>query len=108
MILSARCGACSYEDQDLRLGTSHAAIVEHDVEVRELFPAPCCASVQSVAILLGVPLPCPPCPRCASPLALSEAGRYKIARLSGDALAGHTCPACGAAELSFTQTGAFR
>ena len=108
MILSARCGACAYEESDLRLGTSHAAMVEHDVEVRELFAAPCCARVQSVAILLGMPLPTPPCPACAEPLLLATLTRYRIARLSGDVLDGHTCPACGAAGLTFAQAGEFR
>tara|TARA_R110002072_G_scaffold27302_2_gene88854 strand:- start:351 stop:686 length:336 start_codon:yes stop_codon:yes gene_type:complete len=108
LILSADCADCGYQEADeLRLGTTHAAIVEHDVEVRELFPATCCGRVQSVPILLGMPLPSPPCASCGEPLELRPELQYRIARLSGDVLEGHPCPACAAETLSFKRLGEF-
>lgn len=108
LILSARCTECSYQEPEkLRLGTTHAAIVEHDVEVRELFPAACCGRVQSVPILLGMPLPSPPCVGCGNPLELRPDLQYRVARLSGDVLDGHPCPACAANTLEFRREGDF-
>jgi hypothetical protein len=108
LILSARCEACGYhESGELRLGTTHAAIDQHDVEVRYLFPAPCCGRVQSVALFLGMPLPTPPCDSCGEPLALEQEHQYRIARLSGNALDGHPCPACAAETLSFREEAQF-
>ncbi|MBL4847344.1 MAG: hypothetical protein JKY65_17630 [Planctomycetes bacterium] len=108
LILSARCEGCGYEERELRLGTTHSAIDEHDVEVCYLFPATCCGRVQSVALLLGMPLPTPPCVSCGEPLVLEREKQYRIARLSGDVLKGHPCPACSAETLSFCKEGQFR
>ena len=108
LILSARCDGCGYEESEqLRLGTTHAAIEEHDVEVSYLFPALCCGRVQSVLLLLGMPLPSPPCVSCGEPLALEREQQYRIARLSGDTFSGHPCPACAAKTLSFFELGKF-
>jgi hypothetical protein len=108
LILSAHCEGCGYQEaEELRLGTTHAAIVEHDVEVRELFPAPCCGRVVSVPILLGMPLPSPACLGCGEPLELRPDLQYRIARLSGDVLEGHPCPACAANTLTFKRLGDF-
>ena len=79
----------------------------HDVEVTELYPAPCCGRVQSVAILLGMPLPSPPCAGCGQPLTLDTSQRYAIARLSGEVLSGHPCPACGERTLEFEEVERF-
>jgi len=107
LILNAACESCDYREEALRLGTTHEAIALHDVEVYELYPAPCCGRVQSVAILLGMPLPSPPCAGCGEPLALDTSQRYAIARLSGEVLSAHPCPACGERTLEFEEVERF-
>ena len=107
LVLNAACSSCDYREDALRLGTTHEAIALHDVEVYELYPAPCCGRVQSVAVLLGMPLPTPPCGTCDQPLALETAQRYAIARLSGEVLQGHPCPACGERTLDFREVERF-
>ncbi|MCA8925713.1 MAG: hypothetical protein KDD82_28145 [Planctomycetes bacterium] len=108
LTLSARCAACGYDEDDIKLGATHQEIAQHDVCTREVYVVSCCTRLASLLIYLGQPLPADlPCPHCERPVDFDASPRLPIATLSGVRLTGHPCPRCGAAELGFTELGRF-
>lgn len=107
LLLSARCEACGYARDGLRLGGTHAQIEAHDVCHLEVYEAPCCRALQSVELFLGAPLPTPACEGCGQTFSVTPERRYRISTLKGEVLGGHACPRCRAAALSFARAGTF-
>jgi DNA-directed RNA polymerase subunit RPC12/RpoP len=107
LILDARCDACGYGRDGLRLGATHAQIAAHDRSHHEVFAAPCCREVQSVEVVLGAPWPEPPCAGCGRPFTLVTERRYRISTMKGEVLSGHACPRCDARSLRFERAGTF-
>ncbi len=107
LILDARCGACGYAREGLRLGATHAQIEAHDVSHLEVHAAPCCRALQSVQLFLGAPPPTPPCEACGQAFELAPERRYRVSTMKGEVLEGHPCPRCQARTLTFVRAGKF-
>lgn len=108
LLLDATCDDCAFARPGLKLGATHAQIDRHDIEHHELFAVPCCRDLQSVVVLLGQPLPEPPCATCGAPLQLRPEARLRVTTMKGEVLEGHPCPRCAARRLRLTVRETFR
>jgi predicted RNA-binding Zn-ribbon protein involved in translation (DUF1610 family) len=65
-----------------------------------------CRDIATIELALGEPSGTLPCPSCGTALETRSAA-YRIVRMKGLALEGHTCPACGEGQLTFREEGKF-
>ncbi len=106
LILSARCGRCGFERAELRVGATMEQMSGERRSGLHLHRCDTCRDLATVEIALGEPTAAPPCDRCRAPLVLA-ATEYRVVRMKGLALDGHSCPRCGEPALVFAERGRF-